>query len=473
MSETAEAPVFDILIVDDEQDFAVGLKRILERAFPDCTCLVAHDGEQALAHLSQRRIGVMLTDLRMPGMDGMTLLPKALDIDPLVSVVLLTAYGSIERAVEALKVGAYDFLTKPVDYQDLQRVVEKALERSRLLWENHRLREKVGSGASGSRLVGESAAMTRLKDHLEMVAATDYTVLVLGESGTGKELVARTVHEMSPRANQPWLTVNCPAIPDQLLESELFGHVQGAFTGANREHKGVFLTADKGTLLLDEIGDITPDIQTKLLRVLQEQEIRQVGASKSVSIDVRIVATTNQDLEDKIQDGSFREDLFYRLNVLTVRVPPLRERKEDIPLLAHAFVRQTCQEMGTDPKEIRPEAMSLLSARNWPGNVRELQNFMRKLVVFSGQGPVDHHVVRIVDGGNSQSPEEQRILPYKEAKSQVVDDFTRSYVQAVLRETEGNVSEAARLSGLERVSLQKILRRLDIQAKDFRQPSSS
>jgi DNA-binding NtrC family response regulator len=455
-----------VLIVDDQEDFAHGLCRLIGSHFLDVMCFAVRSGQDALDILEREPIALMITDLRMPEMDGLQLLDRALEIEPTVSVVLLTGYGSVETAVQALKTGAYDFLTKPIDQELLFRVVEKGLERSRLLSENFRLKSLAGACELDQVIIGQSKGTQRLKETICAVAGSDYTVLILGESGVGKELVAKMIHKMSPRANKPLVCVNCPAIPGELLESELFGHVKGAFTGANRNRKGLFLAANGGSILLDEIGDISPQIQTKLLRVLQDQEIRPVGSSTAHKVNVRILASTNQDLESKIKDNSFREDLYYRLNVLTIDVPPLRERKEDIPLLVQHFVPKTCKELNIPPKEVSPEVMAWLSSQDWPGNIRELINFVRRLVVFSGGESIDMPVLSLITKGTGEKPIE--LKPYKQAKAEVVDNFTRNYVTVLMRKTKGNVSEAARLSGLERVSLQKILKRLNINAREFR-----
>jgi DNA-binding NtrC family response regulator len=353
----------------------------------------------------------------------------------------------------------------PVESEPLFLVVERGLERSRLLGENARLQELLSRHAGPNELVGESMAIRRLKDGVAAVAESDYTVLIRGESGTGKELVARTIHQLSKRSDKPLLTVNCPAIPDQLLESELFGHVRGAFTGADRDRKGIFVSADGGTLLLDEIGDISPGIQTKLLRALQEGEIRPVGASKPISVDVRILASTNQPLEEKIRENGFREDLYYRLNVLSLNVPALRDRREDIALLARFFLVTSCEEMEIKPKELTPEAVAYLTTKNWPGNVRELQNFIRRLAVFSSGESLEMAHVRLVESLDGEPGGEAQALGlYKDAKEKVVSDFTKAYVGELLARVHGNVSEAARRSGLSRVALQKILKRLNVDA---------
>jgi DNA-binding NtrC family response regulator len=460
-----------VLIVDDQPDFAKGLVRLLAPKLPGASLAFVLSGEAALADLAETPCDVLVTDLRMPGLSGLELLPRALALDPRLGVVLLTAHGDIDTAVMALKAGAYDFLTKPVDSEHLARVIAKGLERAALLQENIRLRAAVKACGAGSGLIGRSPAMIQVKEAIAAVAGSDYTVLIRGESGTGKELAARAIHSLSRRAAGPFLSVNCPAIPDQLLESELFGHVRGAFTGAERDRRGLFLSAHGGVIVLDEIGDIPMSVQTKLLRVLQEREVRPVGSSKSVPIDVRILAATNQDLEAKIAEKTFREDLYYRLNVLTVRLPPLRERREDIPLLATAFLERACRETGIGDKEFSAEALAALAGHEWPGNVRELLNFVRRLTVFCRGDVIGPNAVSAADPGRGApgEPDDDGLpTPYLEAKALVVDAFTRRYVERLLGQTRGNISEAARISGLERVSLQKILRRLGIIADGFR-----
>ncbi|GAB6036361.1 sigma-54 dependent transcriptional regulator [Fundidesulfovibrio butyratiphilus] len=471
------SPSETVLVVDDQPDFARGLARLIGSRRPDCEVLVAAGGQDALETISARPVDLLVTDLRMPSMHGQELLERALDMDPLLTVVMLTAHGDVESAVAALKAGAYDFLTKPVDSSHLIRVVGKALERAALLRENKRLRESVAASEAAQELIGESPSMLRLKQSIVAVAQSDYTVLILGESGTGKELVARTIHRLSRRAPKPMLTLNCPAIPEQLLESELFGHEKGAFTGADKSRQGLFLAASGGTLLLDEIGDIGLNVQTKLLRVLQEREVRPLGGSKAVPVDTRILASTNQNLEAKIKDRTFRDDLFYRLNVLTIETPPLRERREDIPLLVAHFLVRAGKEMGTCPKEVNPEVLACIASQPWHGNVRELENFVRRMVVFSPGPVIDPASARVALGCKPVHPHGPRdsCLPgrYQDAKARALDAFTRSYVDQLLGRTKGNISEAARLSGLERVSLQKILKRLGMEAKEFKKGDSS
>ncbi len=510
-----------VLIVDDEPDFARGLSRLAAELFPEVVVAQAFSGAEALDCLRAQRVDVLITDLRMPGMTGLQLVPMALEQDADLSVVVLTAHGSIETAVEALRAGAYDFVAKPVEPEQLARVLGKGLERSRLLAENRRLRDVVSLGTGRDDLVGQGQAMQALRRTIATVAQSDYTVLVRGESGTGKEMVARTIHRQSQRAPMPFLAVNCPAIPEHLLESELFGHVRGAFTGAERDRKGLFAMADGGTVHLDEIGDISQPIQTKLLRFLQEGEIRPVGSGRTENVDVRVVASTNQDLEARMASREFREDLFYRLNVVTIRVPPLRERMEDIPLLAVTFLRNACDELGLPQKTVSPDVLDHLAGRDWPGNVRELQNVVRRLTLFCTGDELGMDTVRhVAAGGHGRTGDWLRarqagcrgivggilggagdsgvagapgtpdggqagdaaragrsggapsggaaVAPYKTAKARVTDQFTERYLRDLLAQTGGNVSEAARLSGLSRVAIQKMLGRLGMDVGEFR-----
>lgn len=465
-----------VVVADDQGDFARGLARLIGGRFPELSVVAVQSGREALRVMAEGPVQLMITDLRMPEMTGMQLLTEALAVNPGLSTVVLTAYGTIETAVEALRIGAYDFLTKPIEPEQLFRVVEKGLERSRLLEENNRLREILSRQDAGGELVGEGSAMRQLKRTVAAVAQSEYTVLVRGESGTGKELVARLIHRLGSRAARAFLSVNCPSIPENLLESELFGYVKGAFTGADRDHKGLFAAADKGTMHLDEIGDISSSVQTKLLRVLQDGEVRPVGSNSTAQVDVRLIASTNQDLEAAMKARTFREDLYYRLNVLSITLPPLRDRTEDIPLLAAHFFRVACREMGLAEKEVAPEVMHWLAGNPWPGNVRELQNFVRRMTVFATSERVDMNLVRLVcQGGGASVPAEgctpvpgSRLGEYKSAKAEVVSAFTQNYVRDLLAQTRGNVSEAARVSGLSRVALQKILSRMGESASRYR-----
>ena len=458
-----------LLIVDDEIDFARGLARLIASDFSDLAVSTAFSGREALAAMEERPPDLLLLDLHMPDMHGLDVMQEALAKQPELSVVVLSAHGSIETAVTALKSGAWDFLTKPVRGEELHRAIANARQRSLLLGENNRLKALAAQSEQNMRLVGDSPPIRLLQESIRAVASSSYIVFIRGESGTGKELVAESIHKLSARRNQPFIKVNCPAIPEPLLESELFGHKKGAFTGAVANRKGLFVEASGGTLMLDEIGDIPLSIQTKLLRVLQDGMVRPVGASQAVAVDTRIIAATNQDLEKKIKSGEFREDLFHRLNVLTIHTPALREHREDIPLLAARFLAQACAEMGVEPKRLSPEAAAGLCQREWSGNVRELQNFMRRLAVFAGGPAVLPAHLRFGEGRRmAAAPEEKHPSPYKEAKHDVVESFTYQYMKEMLQLTGGNISEAARISGIGRVALQKLLRRIRLDADEFR-----
>jgi len=390
-----------VLIVDDKEMMRDSVCSTLDRA--GFTVVSSPDGAAALELVARQRPDAIVTDMRMPGMTGIELLEKVRQIDEDVPVVLMTAFGTIETAVKAMKLGAFDYLTKPFEGDELIISVKRAIEHSRLVRENAVLR--VSGGQTGittgapqtngtatptrsglARLIGQSSAMRRLREQLGAVANSQGTVLITGESGVGKEVVARAVHEMSPRKDGAFLAVNCAALSAALLESELFGHERGAFTGAERLRKGRFELADRGTLLLDEVSEISPQIQAKLLRVLQERAFERVGSSLTIGVEVRVVATSNRNLPAAAAKGDFRQDLYFRLNVLPVHVPPLRERLEDVPDLASHFVREICRREGRAPLELAPSAHALLQGYPWPGNVRELQNICERAVVLCGVG---------------------------------------------------------------------------------------
>jgi len=459
-----------VLIVDDDTDMARMLKRVLERRCP-CRATVADSGERALEELDRCRPDVVLTDIKMPGFDGLALLRRTREIDPSISVILMTGYGTVEMAVKALKEGAYDFFQKPFDNDHVVHAVQRSLERVTLLRENRRLQAQLESAGGFSGFVGRSARLREVFSLIRRIADTDVTVLIRGESGTGKELAARALHALSGRARLPLVTVNCPALPEHILESELFGYIKGAFTGALRDKKGLFLEAEGSTILLDEIGDIPVSLQTKLLRVLQEKEIRPLGQTRNIQVDVRVLASTNQDLQAKIRNGSFREDLFYRLNVVTVTMPSLADIQEDIPLLAQHFLKRSAREYGDRGLVFLPAALRCLVRRRWPGNVRELQNVVKRAVLLAEgpeitpsdlmspaeQGPVEA-------GGAEYLPH----LPYNAAKQMMVESFSREYLGRVLREHAGNVTAAARASGLGRQAFQRLLRRFGMEASGYR-----
>lgn len=385
-----------VLVVDDKEMMRDSVATTLQRA--GFTVVTAPDAEAGLQSATLKRPDVVVTDMKMPGMSGVDLLERIRQIDDDLPVILMTAFGTIETAVRAMRLGAFDYLTKPFEGDELIITVKRAIEHRRLLRENAVLKVHGTPSAEATdpagidaparrvgldRLIGESTAMKTLREQLIAVAKSHGTVLVTGESGVGKEVVARTIHEISPRSEGAFLAVNCAALSPSLLESELFGHERGAFTGAERLRKGRFELADNGTLLLDEVSEIDPQIQAKLLRVLQERQFERVGSSLCIGIDVRVVATSNRDLPESVKKGDFRQDLYFRLNVLPIVVPPLRERVEDIAPLAEHFVREICRRDGRATMRIAPEAMELLTRYSWPGNVRELQNICERAVVLT------------------------------------------------------------------------------------------
>ncbi|SMC22409.1 Response regulator receiver domain-containing protein [Desulfacinum hydrothermale DSM 13146] len=459
-----------ILVVDDEPD----LLRLLTRTLPrdlDCDVLTASSGEQAMQRLRAEPVDLVLLDMKMPGMDGLDVLDRIRAEHPWLTVIMMTAHGCIELAVQAMRQGAYDFLTKPFDHDALAFTIGKALERSRLIRENLHLQRRLKGEKSFQNIVGKSPAMQRVFDALQMVADSDLTVLITGESGTGKDLVARAIHNLSGRKTGPFVAVNCPTVPENILESELFGYRKGAFTHATQNKMGLFQEAHGGTLFLDEIGDISPSIQTKLLRVLQEKTIKPLGDTKDIRVDVRVVASTNRNLLEKMRTGEFREDLYYRLNVVPIEMPPLRERREDIPLLVDHFLQIHGRQLNRPSKSVSPQLMDLFLRHDWEGNVRELENTIMRGILFApGEEILPEHV-----GFSDASPSHDLLhdqhlheLPYREAKEEVLRRFNTAYIERLLAMTEGNVTRAAQLCGLERQALQQVMRRFKIKADKFR-----
>ena len=466
-----KAVIDTLLIVDDEKDMGRLLKRALE---PELGCEVktADSGEGALAVLEKDPVGLVLLDVKMPGMDGLEVLERIRRDHPWLTVVMMTAHGTIELAVQAIKMGAYDFITKPFDHEALMWHLTKALERSRLLRENMVLQRRVQQTQAFQSIVGKSARMQRVFEAVQMVAKTDVTVLITGESGTGKDLLARAVHDLSDRQAEQFVAVNCPAVPETILESELFGYRKGAFTHAVQNRTGLFQEAHRRTLFLDEIGDISTTIQTKLLRALQTKEIKPLGDTKSIHVDVRLIASTNRNLPEKIKKGEFQEDLFYRLNVLPIELPPLRDRREDIFLLVHHFLEKHCRELKRSEKKVSPRLMELFFRWPWVGNVRELENVIMRGVLLAPGQEIDVEHVGLKEE-LSERPclveNTDRLLEYREAKDEVLKRFHENYLEKVLAATRGNVTRAARLCGLERQGLQQVMRRYGIQAEKHRE----
>ncbi len=459
-----------ILVVDDELDMLQLLKRSLEKDL-DCLVDVASSGEMGLHALEHQPYDLVLSDIRMSGMGGLDLLQQIKQSHPNLTVVMMTAFGHIDMAVEAMKRGAYDFITKPFDHDALILRLEKALERSRLVRENLRLQRECRDQTPFENLVGESKAMQKVFDTLQMVSQTEMTVLITGESGTGKELAARAVHALSNRANGPFVAVNCPTVPEHILESELFGYKKGAFTHATQNKIGLFQEAHGGSIFLDEIGDISLAIQTKLLRVLQEKEIKPLGDTKSIRVDVRIIASTNQNLAAKIESGEFREDVYYRLNVLPVEMPPLRDRTEDIPLIANFLVVKHCAKMKKPPKQISSALMDQLLDCQWVGNIRELENTIVRGILFAQSDEIGPGDVQLPNGQTRTCVDfgtDLTAITYKAAKERILSDFSRQYVGNLLTACKGNITQASEKSGMKRQALQQIIRRYGIDSDDYR-----
>ena len=449
-----------VLIVDDERKMRRVLQILLEQM--GLESVAAANGEEALERFGAEKVDVVLTDLKMPGMSGVDLLAKIRAVDPDVPVIVLTAHGTVQTAVAAMKQGAFDYILKPFDVQAIELVIRNALEMGRYRTENRFLKEQVGT-TGFENLVGGSPAMQTIYDLIRQVAPAKTAVLITGETGTGKELVARAVHNLSPRRDKLFVPLNCAAIPQDLLESELFGHVRGAFTGAQAERTGKFELADGGTLFLDEIGDMAYPLQAKLLRVLEEGVIERIGSNKPIKIDVRVVSSTNRDLAASIREGRFREDLYYRLNVFHIHLPPLRERREDIAHLAEFFLGEFGREMGKGTLTLAPDAPAVLQSYHWPGNVRELRNLMERAAVL-GTGPqIDGNMVRLLlppapaqRAATEETPEPAADNLQLEP---AVEELERKLILRALGVANDNKAEAARLLGVSERTLWYKLKR--------------
>jgi len=465
-----------LLIVDDEKDLLVLLRKVLAKQC-DCEVAIVQSGKEALELLDSWHPDVIMTDIVMPDMDGLQLLNEVYALDTSISIVIMTGYGTIEMAVTALKNGAYDFLEKPFDNSTISQIILRAFERTQLLRENIHLHKELQKSDRPTDFIGQSILLQRAIDLLTRLGQSDSTVLIRGESGTGKEVAAKTIHQMSDRAKKRMITVNCPALPEHILESELFGYVKGAFTGADQDKDGLFLEAAGSTILLDEIADIPVSLQTKLLRVLQEKEIQPLGQTKTVKVDVRVLASTNQDLEAKMAKGEFREDLFYRLNVMAVTMPSLSDIQEDIPLLALHFLNIYVEKYQRTGMELSPEALKCLVRRKWKGNVRELQNRINRAVLLTPGSMITPNDLLSPEELEKDSPKHKSgveipicvyQLAYGEAKEEVISSFSSTYLESALTVSDGNVSAAARASGLGRQSFQRLLHRFHIQSQSFR-----
>lgn len=451
MMSSYETP---ILIVDDDPDIREVLKDRLEPL--GHPVLTADNGKQALELVNNNNPAIMFLDLQMPVMHGMEVL-RQLKNHNNVEIIMITGHGTVDKAVEAMKEGAYDFITKPFSGDHLDVVIKRVLENDTLKRENQCLKSRINS--SMPEIVGKSEKLQGAIEVAKRVAVTPSTVLLLGESGTGKEAFARWIHNWSPRRDAPFIAINCVALRDELLESELFGHEKGAFTGAHEIRKGKLEIANGGTVFLDEIGDFKPELQAKILRVLQEREFERVGGNKRINVDIRVVAATNRDLQKEVSDGNFREDLFFRLNVVTISLPPLRHKKEDIPLLVDHFLKRACYKLSKPQIEISPAAMDHLKHYNWPGNVRELSNMIERAVILVN--------------GSTITPDD---LPLLHMRDMVVDDeslqgktyedavrlYKKEIIRQALKVSGGNQSKAAELLGLQRSYLCRLIKNLDV-----------
>jgi len=442
-----------ILIVDDEKNAREGLSRALQRNYE---IILAENGQRALELLQTRTVDIMLSDVRMPGMDGLTLLQRALAQPHPPICIMLTAYGSIELAVEAMKNGAYDFLTKPINLDRLDILLKRVLRTRDVEIENRSLHQQLDSKFGMENIVGTSAAMQEVFDTVRQVADSRATVLVEGESGTGKELIAHAIHRMSSRAKGPYVAVHCAALSSNLLESELFGHEKGAFTGATERRRGRFELADGGSLFLDEIGEIDAAIQVKILRVLEERNFERVGGQETIETDTRLIAATNRNLRSMMEAGKFREDLFYRLFVVVIRIPPLRERREDIPALIQHFLQASARENGREIESITPDALQAMSVYSWPGNVRELRNAVERMVVLSRGNRITLRDLP-AEIRDQQPATGTRPLPHAGAPPLSIDEAEKNLIVKALKATRGNRTKAADQLGISRRTLHRKL----------------
>ena len=451
-----------ILVLDDERSLCELLKVVFQKEGYEV--LTTPSAKKAIEIAQGDDIDVVVSDIKLPEMNGLEVLKRLRKIKPELPVLMITAYGTIKEAVEALKIGAYDYIIKPFDVEELKVIVAKALETKRLQDENVRLRKELKDKYSLESMIGKSKKMQEIYSLIEKIAPTETTVLIQGESGTGKEMAARAIHYLSLRREKPFVTINCGALPESLLESELFGHVKGAFTDAVTDKKGMFEVADKGTLFLDEVGEMSPITQVKLLRTLQERKIRRVGGTEEIPIDVRIISATNQDLKKKIKEGFFREDLYYRLNVLSLEMPPLRERKEDIPLLVNHFLQKYCQKLGRGMKRVAPEVYNIFESYPWPGNIRELENVIERVVAIEERETIT----------TSCLPKELLQLEKREIELEIkpgfklnetIEAITRDYVQKALEMSRGKLKEAAELLGVNYRSIRYLVDKFDLKAE--------
>ncbi|MBE0605508.1 MAG: sigma-54-dependent Fis family transcriptional regulator [Deltaproteobacteria bacterium] len=461
-----------LLIAEDEEVTLALLRNVFGRS--DLVVHEASTGEEALQHIDQHPVDVILTDLKMPGTDGLSVLAHARKVRPGAEVILMTGHATVESAVRAMKLGAFHYITKPFDVDEVSQLVDRALELASVRRENVNLRSLARGRGGLEHFIGVSDATKEVLSLVRKVADTDSTVLITGESGTGKELIARALHYLSPRSERMLVPINCSAIPAELLESELFGHVKGAFTGAHAARAGKFEAAHNGTIFLDEIAEMSPPLQAKLLRVLQEKSVTPVGGNRAIQVDARVITATNRDLEEEISEGRFRSDLYFRLNVIPIRIPPLRDRRDDIPLLVEHFVGKYNRDKGRKLEGVRPESLEILRRYTWPGNVRELENLIERIVVLKGSGWLEP----------SDIPEKiRRAERFLENAIPVLgdtgldiksatEDFENALIRQALHLSGGNKNRAATLLGLKRTTFVEMLKRKSLDAGEAPGPVS-
>ncbi|MFC1474511.1 sigma-54-dependent transcriptional regulator [bacterium] len=458
-----------ILLVDDEEKILKGLSKALGGVGHDVG--TSTSGPDALSMLDSSVYDIVFSDLVMPDMDGLELLSGIKKKYPDMPVIIVTGHGTVESAVLAMKNGAFDYITKPFNLDEVDLVVSRALEHRRLLEENVALKNQIKKKYNFDNIIGESDAFQEVYRIMDKVKDTPSTVLIMGQSGTGKELVARAIHYNGYLHEKQFLTVDCASLTESLLESELFGHVKGSFTGAHKDKEGYFEAADEGTIFLDEIGEFSPGLQSRLLRVLQEGEFTRVGDSKPRKVDVRVIAATNRDLEQMVSDGHFREDLFYRLNVITIHVPPLEDRLEDLPLFVNHFIEQFNVRLSKNTSSVSDEVLTLFANYSWPGNVRELENVMERIMTFCDEPTIviDHVPEPLKKKIERQKVEDMERLisrTYKDAKTQVMIQFNRDYLQTLIEKCDGNISKASRISGMDRGCFYRLMKKYNLQNKD-------
>jgi DNA-binding NtrC family response regulator len=460
-----------ILIVDDE----MRMQRLFEiNLSPKYEIVTSGNGDEALEILKNLDITLLVTDLRMPGMNGMTLLQHARRSYPELPVIIMTAYGTVEGAVEAMKEGAIDYILKPVKMDEMELLIEKTLSMCRLQDENRNLREELQSVYGSANIVGNHPAIQKIFQLIAQVAGTKATVLIQGESGTGKEIVARAIHCASDRSNKPFVVINCAAIPSNLLESELFGHEKGAFTGAVKTKKGRLELADRGTLFLDEIGEMPKELQVKILRVLEEQKFQRVGGTEEIEVDNRILAATNKDLKQAVESGAFRDDLYYRLNVFSLSIPPLRERREDIPLLVDHFIKKHRQRFKSKALEVSDAALQALLEYSWPGNVRELENCIVRAMILCPTTKIgledlpEEVTAREVKREEEIPIDREKLKSMKrQARQKAKEEIEKKFIVEALKQGEGNVLRSAAKVGMDRRQFQNLMKKYGITKEDF------